>query len=636
MIASLQQYPLRADSLEEVIQNTSKDDTARLSAIKELARIVQNTDKGLELAQELLHEGKTHTLNRYTAFGAYYSMIYYFNRQQVDSTKHYSNIVLPAAEKEKIWIVYFDALKIRTYAYILEENYELAINEGLKMLKRAREVHFTDGIVSANAVIATSYLATERWDEGLEHLHEAYKFLPHAKNILVSIDVLGMLISASFQTDDYPALYQYIEEFKKSLNDYLQVAPLSDSFYSYFAYTEIYLGYYYLRTGHPDEAFSHLQTAKEHLNKSTYTIDKLRYMDAMAEYYQSIGQFERAIPYLDTTLVALKDIYVSDYYKQMVKKADVYIQTGKYNEALPLYKTAIEGKDSINQVISQKQMDQILQIYDIDKLQFEKERHKNERRTIFLFLIILGIILWATFTIRIIFVKKRLKKAEKEIRKASTVANEANEIKERFLSNMSYNIRTPLNNVVGFSQLLSMEPDMDEELRNEYSSIIQKNSEELMSLVNNVLDLSRLESGMMKFNMSKCDISSLCNDSLYTANQQNNGLIRVTTDIQTPNVEISTDYNRFLMVLSSTLTYPVPFGEKREITLRIKEENDTQKLSFEIINSPLAEPAFTTQEVAVRNEINRLFIEHFGGTYRVINENSLPPTIVFTYPVSLS
>ena len=92
------------------------------------------------------------------------------------------------------------------------------------------------------------------------------------------------------------------------------------------------------------------------------------------------------------------------------------------------------------------------------------------------------------------------------------VAEEANEVKSRFLANMSYNIRIPLNNVVGFSQLLSTDMGLDEKEKQEYSEIIQTNSTELIQLVNDVLDLSRLEAKMMKFLIQECEIREMCSD----------------------------------------------------------------------------------------------------------------------------
>ena len=79
--------------------------------------------------------------------------------------------------------------------------------------------------------------------------------------------------------------------------------------------------------------------------------------------------------------------------------------------------------------------------------------------------------------------RKRLQKNEKEIRRLTSIAEEANEIKSHFLTNMSYNIRIPLNNVVGFSQLMTEDGNLNEKEKREYSGIIQSNSAELIQLV---------------------------------------------------------------------------------------------------------------------------------------------------------
>lgn len=102
----------------------------------------------------------------------------------------------------------------------------------------------------------------------------------------------------------------------------------------------------------------------------------------------------------------------------------------------------------------------------------------------------------------------------------SEIAEEANEVKSRFLANMSYNIRIPLNNVVGFSQLLSTDMGLDDKEKLEYSEIIQANSTDLIQLVNDVLDLSRLEAKMMKFQIQDCEIREICNDLIYGPERQ--------------------------------------------------------------------------------------------------------------------
>lgn len=100
--------------------------------------------------------------------------------------------------------------------------------------------------------------------------------------------------------------------------------------------------------------------------------------------------------------------------------------------------------------------------------------------------------------LRINRIRKALKISEKETQIAKQQTEEANEMKNRFLSNMSHAIRVPLNGVLGFSQIIANDMEIDDDSRKEYAAIIQQNTEQLMRLVNNVLDLSRLEAGMMK------------------------------------------------------------------------------------------------------------------------------------------
>lgn len=631
--AGTNQHSIDLDSLRLAIELAPKNDTTRLAAIKELARIRQSTEEGLALAQELFHESPKLQSNKYFVFGGYYSLLYYSNRQQVDSVKYYSEQVLPVAEKEKMWVVYFDILKLRTYSYCIEENFELAINEGLAMYEKAKEFNYPNGLISANTVLALTYLATERWAEGLEHLEEAYKYAIETDNHHVSIDVLSMLISASFQQGEYEQLYRYINEFKNELKEFLKVLPFSDTFYNYYAFADIYLAYYYLRTNNDEEAMKHLQAAKVNLNKNHYLMYELLYHDAMAEYYQKKKINDKAMAHIDSTLAPLKGVFLADYYKQLVKKANMYIDNKNYAESIPLFRESVLGKDSLMQTLANKQMEQIQEIYNLNQFYLEKEQLKNEQHTIILILILVGIVLLIVFTVRSVFVRKKLKESESSMREATMLANEANEIKDRFLSNLSYNIRTPLNNVVGFSQLMSMDADMDEQQRKEYGAIIQKNSEELMSLVNNVLDLSRLESGMMKFNIGKQTIDDLWLNVQYISKNQNNGLITISFTNNARDVEFETDSSRFIQTLVSMLTYPHPCEETREISLTVDKDASANALKFTVSNTPLADPAFAAQEVSIRNEINRLFIEHFKGTYQLNPKNSLPNTIVFTYPV---
>lgn len=225
--------------------------------------------------------------------------------------------------------------------------------------------------------------------------------------------------------------------------------------------------------------------------------------------------------------------------------------------------------------------------------------------------------------LRINRIHKELRLSEKETKNATHKSEEANEMKSRFLSNMSHAIRVPLNSVVGFSQLMVTDTNISEENRREYSGIIQENTEKLMLLVNNVLDLSRLEADMMKYQLTDYDIVQLCHDVIDSVQMQNPKL-HVNFQSNVKECIIQTDCNRIIQMIISILTGPsTTYNEERNINFIL--DKNCERLCFKVINSPLADKQYSGQEVSIRHDINRLLLKHFGGSYQIIADASAGP-----------
>ena len=225
----------------------------------------------------------------------------------------------------------------------------------------------------------------------------------------------------------------------------------------------------------------------------------------------------------------------------------------------------------------------------------------------------------------------QLELMKRELQASKEKAETSDKQKSAFLANMSHAIRVPLHSVVGFSQLITTDTDINEKSRKEYSEIIQQNTEKLMSLVNNVLDLSRLEADMMKYQLTDYDIVQLCNDAICSAQMQRSNL-HIHFQKSVNEYIIHTDCNRMMQIITSTLTGFSTVQEEREVHFSLDRNGEI--LCFKITNSPLADKKYNNQETSIHHEINRLLLKHFNGTYQIIPDAPAGPTILFTYPAT--
>ncbi|MDL2276990.1 response regulator [Parabacteroides sp. OttesenSCG-928-G07] len=167
------------------------------------------------------------------------------------------------------------------------------------------------------------------------------------------------------------------------------------------------------------------------------------------------------------------------------------------------------------------------------------------------------------------------KKAEEEMRIAKEKAEESDKLKSAFLANMSHEIRTPLNAIVGFSSLLSVTEDPEEKM--EYVSIINNNNDLLLRLINDILDLSKIEAGTLDFVDSDVDVNSLFNEI-----EQSMRLKVTTPDVKLsfedrmPNLIIHIDKNRLAQVVTNFLNNAIKFTQEGSITFGYRQLEDEQ------------------------------------------------------------
>lgn len=167
------------------------------------------------------------------------------------------------------------------------------------------------------------------------------------------------------------------------------------------------------------------------------------------------------------------------------------------------------------------------------------------------------------------------KSREQELTQARDLAAKA-ELKQSFLANMSHEIRTPLNAIVGFSSLLIDDAHSSEE-RQEFIKIITRNCELLLKLIEDILEISRIESGSMAFTFEKCNLTELIEELYHTHQMLIRDKVQLLKEVPPASLSLYTDRFRLSQVISNFINNAVKFTEKGYILIGYKlEENEEQ------------------------------------------------------------
>lgn len=245
---------------------------------------------------------------------------------------------------------------------------------------------------------------------------------------------------------------------------------------------------------------------------------------------------------------------------------------------------------------------------------------------------------------------RQLQEKNEELTIARDHAEQADKMKTYFIQNMSHEIRTPLNAIVGFSQILS-DPDMplEDDEKKEFSYLVQVNSELLTTLVNDILDLSALESGKYTMNMAPHYCNEMCRFILSTITHRKPNEVKLyyTSDVP-DSFQIITDQQRLQQVLINFLTNAEKYTEEGEIHLHCSITENPGKITFSVTDTGSGIPADKIDSVFERFKkldefkqgsglglnICRLIAERLQGEVKVDKNYTGGARFLFILPLS--
>ena len=603
-----------------------KHDSLRLQKLNDLvSQSFHNPEDRLFYIGELLREAELQKNKRYMAKSYLLNIYVHYNEHDENKIDHWMRKLEPLARKEGYYDYLFEGKQCVVELLVMSQEFELAEQKSKQILVEAKKTNQIDGMVAAYKCMANVYRATYRFEKSAEMLEEAYKLSPKMNNSQSKIELITYLISIYKYTDDNSKWLKYLNIKEKEIKKLIASDPSQKDFYKgdlMMTYLS-YLGYC-IETGNKSKAAYYKQLVDEY-KCSEYAVYQLNYFKGLADYYQFMEQWEKALEYRSKQCEVLKPLSYRDYPYHLLAKSEILFQMGREKEALETVKEVVRIKDTVRVSIFSKQIEQIKKSYDSSRELLEQARIQRYFQYSVLGVVIILIIIFSYFAYRYYHIKRSLTDSERKIRQVAEEVQKATKTKERFLSNMSYAIRTPLNEVVNRSLLLASKQQLSEKEREEVAQTILDTSSDLMKLVEEILDLSRLEAGRMKFSVSDVDVNALVRDAVGSFAASDVEII--SSFPETGNVWIHIDGMRLMQVFSSLLS-DIEKGKK--VVIELKEESE-DVLSVRITHTIFAAPE-PTQEIIIRNEINRMIIEHFGGSYKIV-PNAVLFTLKIVYPL---
>ena len=313
-----------------------------------------------------------------------------------------------------------------------------------------------------------------------------------------------------------------------------------------------------------------------------------------ARYYQCTGDYERAVAYIDSTITAYKSKGIkADLAPIYATQSYLYEKMGDYKNALKAVRTTNNIRFNERVEEAQSSLAEMQTLFEVGRLEFEKSRLTGRIRFIALLaggILVLLLIGWSVYQYVMVRqlkqIRRQLTDANEEITRQSRRAMEREKMKTAFINSMCHEIRTPLNAINGFSDLL-LEGDHDHDTRREFREQIWASTTALTTLLENMLELSRLVSSEEPLPLAETDLGLLCAERLQIQRElsQNPSVEYVLKGGGRGTCVIPTNETYMTRVIDNLLQNAAKFTAAGSVTVCCDKDDRTRKLRIRVTDT---------------------------------------------------
>ena len=577
--------------------------------------------------------------------------VLYDDSISIDSVIAWSEQLLPTQQSNEDRTTYFLLQLQLANAYTLRGDISLATNRAQLMYEEAKATDYQFGMVVANQAIGDAYnTIANMGDKALESYQDA---LTELSNISDQHPYRAQLLLKMSNVLQRKGRLEEAEKILKELEKILYQEPdYPTDFFFCIEKTNFAISHGHLSQDYLDEAniWLHKMDSIYQLHPEKFYRFHLDY--TTAAYYRAMGNWDKqywkqALDIYSKLQAEYSGNKRSTYYRwTSLEKIYLCKIQGMAMEACRIYQELYPPIDTLASQSYIRQINTIKAKYQVDKAETASN---NEYNKIITSILVGTMALVTLFVLLAILLKRQREKVKLSTQKLATSrinAENAMRAKSVFLSNMSHEIRTPLNALSGFSSLLT-EEGLDDETRRQCNEVIQQNSELLLKLINDVIDLSSLEFGKLQFCIAQHDAVSICRNVIDTVNKVKQTQAELTFTTELEEMPIETDDSRLQQVLINLLINATKFTPQGSIVLKLEKETDDTVL-FTVTDTgcgiPKDKQANIFQRFEKLNEnaqgsglglsICQLIIEHIGGQIWIDSEYAEGSRFCFTHPIS--
>ena len=577
--------------------------------------------------------------------------VLYDDSISIDSVIAWSEQLLPTQQSNEDRTTYFLLQLQLANAYTLRGDISLATNRAQLMYEEAKATDYQFGMVVANQAIGDAYntianmgdKALESYQDALTELSNISGQHPYRAQLLLK---MSNVLQRKGRLEEAEKILEELEKILYQEPDY------PTDFFFCIEKTNFAISHGHLSQDYLDEAniWLHKMDSIYQLHPEKFYRFHLDY--TTAAYYRAMGNWDKqywkqALDIYSKLQAEYSGNKRSTYYRwTSLEKIYLCKIQGMAMEACRIYQELYPPIDTLASQNYIRQINTIKAKYQVDKAETASN---NEYNKIITSILVGTMALVTLFVLLAILLKRQREKVKLSTQKLATSrinAENAMRAKSVFLSNMSHEIRTPLNALSGFSSLLT-EEGLDDETRRQCNEVIQQNSELLLKLINDVIDLSSLEFGKLQFCIAQHDAVSICKNVIDTVNKVKQTQAELTFTTELEEMPIETDDSRLQQVLINLLINATKFTPQGSIVLKLEKETDDTVL-FTVTDTgcgiPKDKQANIFQRFEKLNEnaqgsglglsICQLIIEHIGGQIWIDSEYTEGSRFCFTHPIS--